>query len=123
MNPFASWSLSTSDTSKLNQIVGAETYQRLIKQEMHELHTLAQSSNSNKDHFEKYYSNFDQTELRELKSIGQSLNEMLECLDAKDDCFSLGILSAIVANELNVSQLSKHRRKVFKILSLHILMF
>jgi hypothetical protein len=37
---------------------------------------------------------------------------MLDHLDAKEDCFSLGILSALVANELNLSSGSKHRKKV-----------
>ena len=36
---------------------------------------------------------------------------MLDHLDAKEDCFSLGILSALVANELNVSSCSKQRKK------------
>ena len=37
---------------------------------------------------------------------------MLDHLDAKEDCFSLGILSALVANELNLSPGSKNRKKV-----------
>lgn len=36
---------------------------------------------------------------------------MLDLLDAKEDCFSLGILSALVANELNLSTSSKQRKK------------
>lgn len=37
---------------------------------------------------------------------------MLEYLEAKDDCFTLGILSAIVSHEMNASQATKQRRKV-----------
>lgn len=41
-----------------------------------------------------------------------SLNEMLDHLDAKEESFSLGILSTLVANELNLSSGSKQRKKV-----------
>lgn len=34
---------------------------------MNELHTLANSSNVNKDHFQNYYQNFGQTEINEIK--------------------------------------------------------
>jgi hypothetical protein len=113
LNPFVSWSNSQL-ISEHNQIVNVEIYQRLIKQEMNELHTLASGSNAqaNKDHFQPYYTNFGQNEMNELRALGGSLNEMLEHLDAKDDCFTLGVLSAIVANELNNSAISKQRRKV-----------
>ena len=37
---------------------------------------------------------------------------MLEHLDAKDECYTLGILSAIVSNELNLLSVAKQRRKV-----------
>lgn len=36
---------------------------------------------------------------------------MLDQLDAKDDVFTFGILSTIVANELNLSNASKQRKK------------
>ena len=99
-------------SNNYNQIVNIETYQRLIKQEMTELHTLASTSTANKDHFQQYYASFGQNELNELRALVSTLNEMLDHLDAKDDCFSLGILSAIAANELNVLAASKQRRKV-----------
>jgi hypothetical protein len=111
LNPFVSWS-ATPLLADYNQIVAVETYQRLIKQEMNELHTLATSNTqANKDHFQPYYTSFGASELNELKAMSASLNEMLDHLDAKDDCFSLGVLSAIVANELNNSAVSKQRRK------------
>jgi hypothetical protein len=110
LNPLVSWSASPQLTD-YNQIVTVETYQRLVKQEMNELHTMANSTQANKDHFQPYYTNFGTNELNELKALSASLNEMLEHLDAKDDCFSLGVLSAIVANELNNSAVSKQRRK------------
>ena len=114
LNPFSKWSsLNFVNTDNFNQLVGLDTYQRLIKQELNELHTLANSSAANtKDHFQHYYNNFNQTELNDLKGLTSSINDMLEFLDAKDDCFSLGILSALLANELNHSQLAKQRRKV-----------
>ncbi len=128
LNPFVSWSTSAS-INDYNQIVNVETYQRLIKQEMNELHTLANSSSSqtnSRDHFQPYYTNFGESELNELHALSASLNEMLEHLDAKDECFSLGVLSAIVANELNHSATSKQRRKVskqlFKLFSFSILL-
>jgi hypothetical protein len=37
---------------------------------------------------------------------------MLELLDAKDDCFTLGLLSKIVSYEFGNMQSTKHRRKV-----------
>ena len=49
------------------------------------------------------------------KSLSYSLNEMLEHLEAKEECFSLGILSGIVANELNQSSASNQRKKVKKL--------
>lgn len=39
---------------------------------------------------------------------------MLDNLNAKEDCFSLGILSGIVASALNLSDASKKRKKVLK---------
>ena len=38
---------------------------------------------------------------------------MFQYLDAKDDCFTLGVLSKIVSNELNSMQSFKQRRKVY----------
>jgi len=95
--------------------VNTETYQRLVIQEHNELHTLANSSSANlKDHFQHYYQNFTQDDQNEIKSLTYSLNEMLELLDAKEECFSLGILSAIIASELNLSVASKQRKKSSK---------
>jgi hypothetical protein len=111
LNPLSSWS-SSINPENFNQVVNLDTYQHLIKQETTELHTLANSSASNtKDHFSQYYHNLNQLELNELKSLSNSLNEMLDQLDAKDDVFTFGILSAIVANELNMSNASKQRKK------------
>jgi len=115
LNPLCSWSLQNPKPNNLNQIVNAETYQRLVSQEHNELHSLANSSSANvKDHFQHYYQNFAQEDQNEIKSITYSLNEMLELLDAKEECFSLGILSSIIASELNLSGPSKQRKKTAK---------
>ena len=37
---------------------------------------------------------------------------MLDHLDCKDDCYSLGVLSKLVSHELNSMQATKLRRKV-----------
>lgn len=67
LNPFSSWD-SSSNEENFNQIVSFETYQRLVKQEMNELHSLANSSAANtKDHFQQYYHNLSQGETNELK--------------------------------------------------------
>lgn len=111
LNPLSSWS-QNNNLNNFNQIVNVDTYQRLVNQEQHELHTLASSTVANsKDYFQQYYQNFTPDDINELKSLSYSLNEMLEHLNAKEDCFSLGILSAIVANELDLSAASKQRKK------------
>ena len=67
LNTFSSWHSSLSEEN-FNQIVSFETYQRLVKQEMNELHSLANSSASNtKDHFQQYYHNLNHIEMNELK--------------------------------------------------------
>ena len=67
LNAFSSWN-SSSNEENFNQIVSYETYQRLVKQEMNELHSLANSSAANtKDHFQQYYHNLNQVETNELK--------------------------------------------------------
>jgi hypothetical protein len=111
LNPLSSWQ-SGPNEENFSQIVSFDTYQRLVKQEMNEMHSSANSSASNsKDHFQQYYHNLSKSELSDLKGLSCSLNEMLEYLDTKDDCFTLGILSALVANELNQLNASKQRRK------------
>ncbi len=50
-----------------------------------------------------------------FKNLAYSLHLMLDYLDAKDDCYSLGLLSKIVSHELNSMQLTKLRRKVCQI--------
>ncbi len=67
LNPFTSWNPSSNEEN-FNQLVSFETYQRLVKQEMNELHSLANSSAANtKDHFQQYYHNLNQAETMELK--------------------------------------------------------
>ncbi|CAF0750297.1 unnamed protein product [Brachionus calyciflorus] len=105
LNPFSSWN------SDSNQIVSIDVYNRLVKQEMNELHLSSTGHASNKDHFQTLYQNFSELEMNELTALTNSINEMLEYLDAKDDCFTLGVLSSIVANELNQSSDAKLRRK------------
>ena len=73
-----SWSASPQ-LSDYNQIVNVETYQRLVKQEMNELHTLATSgTQANKDHFQPYYTNFGANEL----SIHRALVRIVDMLKA-----------------------------------------
>ena len=68
INTFSSWQSSLLNEENFNQLVSFETYQRLVKQEMNELHSLANSSAANaKDHFQQYYHNLNATELNELK--------------------------------------------------------
>ena len=97
------------------------------------------ASNAN---FDQYYHNFNDSELKEInvskqaseqnkcslslnvvvkcflmlilifKALTVSIDTMLDLMDAKDDCFTMGILSSIVANELNKSSDAKLRRKV-----------
>lgn len=76
-----------------------------------------------KDHLQQVFQNFGQHELNELKvnlnpklfrlniheiilvyflkALSYSINEMIDCLDAKVECFTMGVLSTLVANEIN----------------------
>jgi hypothetical protein len=79
LNPFTSWS-SSSNEENFNQLVSFETYQRLVKQEMNELHSLANSSAANaKDHFQQYYHNLNQAESMELK-VRSNFNKTLKLI-------------------------------------------
>lgn len=121
LNPFNSWSLNFSD-SNLNQLVGIDAYQKLVKQEMSDSGSSGGATLS-KDHLQQVFQNFGQHELNELKvnlnpklfrlniheiilvyflkALSYSINEMIDCLDAKVECFTMGVLSTLVANEIN----------------------
>ncbi|RNA41962.1 sec1 family domain-containing 2 [Brachionus plicatilis] len=108
LNPLSSWSLNSKN---FNQFVSIEVYNRLVKQEVTDLHALSPNNPVNKDNIQNLYLSLTESEINEFQAIANSLNEMLEHLDSKDDCFTLGVLSSIIANELNQSSDSKLRRK------------
>lgn len=89
------------------QFVSIDVYNRLVRQEVTDLHALSANNN-----IQNLYLALNESEINEFQAIANSLNEMLESLDAKDDCFTLGVLSSLIANELNQSSDSKLRRKV-----------
>ena len=107
LNPLSSWSLSSS-----NQLVNIDVYHRLVKQEMIEIHSSTSGNSANKDHFQALYQNLSESEMSEFRGLACSINEMLDFLEAKDDLFTLGVLSTIIANEINQSSDAKIRRKV-----------
>lgn len=109
LNPLSSWSISSENPY---QFVNIDVYNRLVRQEVTDLHALSANNPQNKDNIQNLYLTLNECEINEFQAIANSLNEMLENLDAKDDCFTLGVLSSIIANELNQSSDSKLRRKV-----------
>ena len=64
LNPMSSWSIYSDN---YNQLVNIDTYNRLVKQEFNELHTINNASSNVKDHFQQYYHNFSINDLTELK--------------------------------------------------------
>ncbi len=67
-NANTSFFLNPLSRVKQENLISLETYQRLVKQEITDIHTLATNpSLVNKDHFRQYYQVLDSDEQKELK--------------------------------------------------------
>lgn len=70
INPNANTTFFLNPLARVSQenLIGLDTYQRLVKQEITELHTLAANPASvNKEHFQQYYQILSPNEVAELK--------------------------------------------------------
>lgn len=109
LNPLA----SLTHFSKLNyQILDLKGYTELNYKDVHDFAQAQNASINLKDQVQSFYKSMKPGQRDEVMSLVYSLNCMLEHFDAKDDCFSVGLLSKIVAHELNTVIPSKNRRKV-----------
>lgn len=73
LNPLCSW----SNVDYSNHVTNIDTYQRLVKQEMIELHSSGSGSTANKDDIQHYYTYLGKNEQENLKVIIQKFAKVL----------------------------------------------